>query len=158
MSAKLSSVTDFFLIASGSSSPICAPSNESPTNYGDDIRPPAADGNHERRWVVLDFDVIIHVMRTDARARYDFEGLGRCCAGEVRRGCRQKKKSQKSEPPSAPAVQPLTPQCSGNSAEAFTISSISFLKSSVPGGDDNGIATPTSSVIRRKPAAVFSGA
>ena len=27
-------------------------------------------------WVVLDFfDVIVHVLRTDARARYDLEGL-----------------------------------------------------------------------------------
>ena len=76
---KLSSVTDFFLIASGSSSPhLRAIVNEITDKLREehDIRPRAADGNLNGDWVVLDyFDVIIHVMRTDARARYDLEGL-----------------------------------------------------------------------------------
>jgi ribosome-associated protein len=34
------------------------------------------DGTAHGAWVVLDyFDVIVHVMRLDARERYDLEGL-----------------------------------------------------------------------------------
>lgn len=76
---KLSSVTDYFVIASGSSSPhLRAIVNEITDKLRDDhdIRLRATDGNLNGDWVVLDyFDVIIHVMRTDARARYDLEGL-----------------------------------------------------------------------------------
>lgn len=76
---KLSSVTDYFIIASGSSSPhLRAIVNEITDKLRDDheVRARATDGNLNGDWVVLDyFDVIIHVMRTDARARYDLEGL-----------------------------------------------------------------------------------
>jgi len=76
---KLSSVTDFFLIASGTSSPhLRAIVNEITDKLRADheIRPRATDGNLNGDWVVLDyFDVIIHVMRTETRARYDLEGL-----------------------------------------------------------------------------------
>jgi len=76
---KLSSVTDFFLIASGSSSPhLRAIINEITDKLWSDheLRPRATDGNLNGDWVVLDyFDVIIHVMRTETRARYDLEGL-----------------------------------------------------------------------------------
>lgn len=76
---KLSSVTDFFLIASGTSSPhLRAIVNEITDKLRADheIRPRAMDGNINGDWVVLDyFDVIVHVMRTDARTRYDLEGL-----------------------------------------------------------------------------------
>jgi ribosome-associated protein len=41
-----------------------------------DLRPLRKDGSMQGAWVVLDFfDVIVHVMRTDARERYDLEGL-----------------------------------------------------------------------------------
>ena len=34
------------------------------------------DGSMQGAWVILDFfDVIVHVMRPDARERYDLEGL-----------------------------------------------------------------------------------
>jgi ribosome-associated protein len=76
---KLSSVTDFFLIASAGSSPhLRAIVNEITDKLRADheIRPRAMDGNLNGDWVVLDyFDVIVHVMRTDARTRYDLEGL-----------------------------------------------------------------------------------
>jgi len=76
---KLSSVTDYFLIASGTSSPhLRAIVNEITDKLRSDeeIRPRAMDGNLNGDWVVLDyFDVIIHVMRTEARTRYDLEGL-----------------------------------------------------------------------------------
>lgn len=76
---KLSSVTDYFVIASGSSSPhLRAIVNEISDKLRADqgIRPRATDGNINGDWVVLDyFDVIIHVMRAETRARYDLEGL-----------------------------------------------------------------------------------
>jgi len=76
---KLSSVTDYFLIASGTSSPhLRAIVNEinDKLRLEHEIRPRAMDGNLNGDWVVLDyFDVIIHVMRVEARARYDLEGL-----------------------------------------------------------------------------------
>ena len=40
------------------------------------LRPRAIDGTLQAAWVVLDFfDVIVHVMRQDARQRYDLETL-----------------------------------------------------------------------------------
>jgi ribosome silencing factor RsfS/YbeB/iojap len=42
--------------------------------YG--LRPRAVDGTLQTAWIVLDFfDVIVHVMRTDVRERYNLEGL-----------------------------------------------------------------------------------
>jgi ribosome-associated protein len=76
---KLSSVTDYFVIASGSSSPhLRAVIHEITDKVRDQyqLRPRATDGNLNGDWVVLDyFDVIVHVMRVDARERYDLEGL-----------------------------------------------------------------------------------
>jgi ribosome-associated protein len=76
---KLSSVTDYFVIASGSSSPhLRAIVSEITDKLRADheLRPRATDGNLNGDWVVLDyFDVIIHVMRADVRERYDLEGL-----------------------------------------------------------------------------------
>lgn len=57
---QLSSVTDYFVIASGTSEP--------------HLR--AIDGTFQAAWIVLDyFDVIVHVMRQDVRDRYDLETL-----------------------------------------------------------------------------------
>lgn len=76
---KLSSVTDYFVIASGTSSPhLRAIVNEieDKLRAEHDLRPRATDGNLNGDWVVLDyFDVIIHVMRAEVRERYDLEGL-----------------------------------------------------------------------------------
>ena len=75
----LSSVTDYFVIASGSSEPhLRAIVDEITNQLRDDhgLRPHAVDGTVHGTWVVLDyFDVIVHVMRQDARERYDLEGL-----------------------------------------------------------------------------------
>ncbi|HEY1719311.1 MAG TPA: ribosome silencing factor [Verrucomicrobiae bacterium] len=75
----LSSVTDYFVIASGTSEPhLRAIVNEITERLRDehDLRPLRKDGSMQGAWVVLDFfDVIVHVMRTDARERYDLEGL-----------------------------------------------------------------------------------
>jgi ribosome-associated protein len=75
----LSSVTDFFVIASGTSEPhLRAIVDEITDGLRDehDLRPARKDGSMQGAWVVMDFfDVIVHVMRTDARERYDLEGL-----------------------------------------------------------------------------------
>jgi ribosome-associated protein len=75
----LSSVTDYFVIASGTSEPhLRAIVDEITSRLRDehDLRPLRKDGSMQGAWVVLDFfDVIVHVMRTDARERYDLEGL-----------------------------------------------------------------------------------
>ena len=76
---KISSVTDYFVIASGTSEPhLRAVVNEiSETLKEDhDLIPSGKDGTLGAAWVVLDyFDVMVHVMRADIRKRYDLEGL-----------------------------------------------------------------------------------
>lgn len=76
---RLSSVTDFYVIASGTSEPhLRAIVDEVTERLRDDhgLEPRAMDGLTRTSWVVLDFfDVIVHVMRSDARQRYDLEGL-----------------------------------------------------------------------------------
>jgi len=76
---KISSVTDFFVIASGSSEPhLRAIVEEITGQVRDEVgqRPNAVDGTVHGAWVVLDyFDVIVHIMRQDVRERYDLEGL-----------------------------------------------------------------------------------
>jgi ribosome-associated protein len=76
---KLSSVTDFFVIVSGTSEPhLRAILDEITDRLRDEhgLRPRAVDGSAHTAWVVLDyFDVIVHIMRADVRERYDLEGL-----------------------------------------------------------------------------------
>jgi ribosome-associated protein len=75
----LSSVTDYFVIASGTSEPhLRAIVEEITSKLRDehDVRPVRTDGTIQGAWIALDFfDVIVHIMRTDARERYDLEGL-----------------------------------------------------------------------------------
>ena len=76
---ELSSVTDYFVIATGTSEPHLRAIVDEITNrlreeHG--LRPKAVDGAVLTAWVVLDyFDVIVHVMRPDVRERYDLETL-----------------------------------------------------------------------------------
>ena len=76
---ELSTVTDYFVIASGTSEPhLRAIVNEIEGKLSGDhaLNPRARDGTYQTAWVVLDyFDVIIHVMRSDVRDRYDLETL-----------------------------------------------------------------------------------
>ena len=76
---EISSITDYFVIASGTSEPhLRAISDEIVNKLRDDhgVRPRAIDGNLETAWLVMDyFDVIVHVMRGDVRERYDLETL-----------------------------------------------------------------------------------
>ena len=77
--SELSSVTDYFVIASGSSEPHLRAIAEEMTDtlkeeHG--LGPRAMDGTLQTGWLVLDFfDVIVHVMRNDVRQRYDLESL-----------------------------------------------------------------------------------
>ncbi len=76
---ELSSVTDYFVIASGTSEPhLRAILDEITDKIRDDygVRPRAIDGTLQAAWVVLDyFDVIVHLMRQDVRERFDLETL-----------------------------------------------------------------------------------
>ncbi|HEY1790974.1 MAG TPA: ribosome silencing factor [Verrucomicrobiae bacterium] len=76
---ELSSVTDYFVIASGTSEPHLRAIVEEITDKlrdEHDLRPVRTDGSTQAAWVALDFfDVIVHVMRADVRERYDLEGL-----------------------------------------------------------------------------------
>ena len=76
---KVSSITDYFVIASGTSEPhLRAIVNEITDNLRDEhqVRPRAIDGDFRDPWQVLDFfDVIVHVMRVDVREKYGLESL-----------------------------------------------------------------------------------
>lgn len=90
----LSSVTDYFVIASGSSEPHLRAIVEEITGRLRDehgIRPVRTDGSTQGAWVALDFfDVIVHVMRAETREHYDLEGLW----GDAKRVKAQKKNRQ----------------------------------------------------------------
>lgn len=77
--SKVSSITDYFVIATGTSEPhLRAIVDEliDKLREDHDLRPRAMDGTLPTSWVVLDFfDVIVHVMKSDVRQRYDLEGL-----------------------------------------------------------------------------------
>ena len=76
---KVSSVTDYFVIASGTSEPHLRAIVDEITDklrQEQGLRPRAVDGTLQAAWVVLDFfDVIVHIMRKDVRERYDLESL-----------------------------------------------------------------------------------
>ena len=75
----VTSVTDFFVICSGSSEPhLKAIINEIREKVFETyhVHPTSMDGMVGTSWVVLDYyDVIIHVMRSDTRERYDLENF-----------------------------------------------------------------------------------
>lgn len=76
---EISSITDYFVIASGSTEPHLRAISEEITEKlkrDHDLAPRALDGSLQGGWVVLDFfDVIVHIMRNDVRQRYDLETL-----------------------------------------------------------------------------------
>lgn len=76
---ELSSVTDYFVIASGTSEPhLRAITNEITDRLREEheLRPRAVDGALQTAWIVLDyFDVIVHVMKQNVREKYDLETL-----------------------------------------------------------------------------------
>ena len=76
---KLSSVTDYFVIASGSTEPhLRAIVNEITDKLWDEhqVRARRIEGGNASSWQVLDFfDVIVHIMRADVREKYNLESL-----------------------------------------------------------------------------------
>ena len=76
---ELSSVADYFVICSGSSEPhLRAISDEILDKLREEqnLRPRAIDGTLQTAWIVLDyFDVIVHIMKTEVREKYDLEAL-----------------------------------------------------------------------------------
>src|SRR5581483_881754 len=76
---ELSSVTDYFVLASGTSEPhLRAIVDEITEKLKEQhhLQPKSVDGTLQTAWVVLDyFDVIVHLMRQDIRERYDLETL-----------------------------------------------------------------------------------
>lgn len=77
--SKISSVTDYFVIVTGTSEPhLRAILDEITDGVLEETgrRPNSTDGSLQTAWMVLDyFDVIVHIMRADLRQRYDLEGL-----------------------------------------------------------------------------------
>jgi ribosome-associated protein len=77
--SELSSVTDYFVICSATSEPhMRAISDEIANNLREkhELRPRAIDGTLQTAWIVMDyFDVIVHIMKTDVREKYDLEAL-----------------------------------------------------------------------------------
>lgn len=76
---NLSSITDYFVIASGTSEPhLRAVVDEVREKVREEfgLRPTGTDGSWQTRWVVLDyFDVIVHIMHPSVRDRYALEQL-----------------------------------------------------------------------------------
>ena len=76
---KLSNITDYFVICTGTSEPhLRAIVDEITQNLEEEhhLRPRGTEGTHNTAWVVLDyFDVIVHVMRADVREHYKLEDL-----------------------------------------------------------------------------------
>src|SRR5215467_12159344 len=76
---ELSSVTDYFVLASGTSEPhlrAIVDEISDQLRVEHHLRPRAVDGTFQAAWIVLDyFDVIVHIMRQDVRDRYDLETL-----------------------------------------------------------------------------------
>ncbi len=76
---ELSSITDYFVICSGTSEPhLRAIADEITTklerDHGMELH--SKDGSVSSGWLVLDmFDVIVHIMHADSRKRFDLETL-----------------------------------------------------------------------------------
>ena len=77
--SEQSSVTDFFVIVTGTSEPhLRAIEHELVDTLHEkhQIKPIHLDGAQQGAWIVVDyFDVIVHIMRKEVRERYDLEGL-----------------------------------------------------------------------------------
>ena len=76
---KVSSITDYFVVATGTSEPHLRAIVDEITetlemDHG--LKARARDGTFQTSWVVLDyFDVIVHVMRSEVCERYRLETL-----------------------------------------------------------------------------------
>jgi ribosome-associated protein len=109
---ELSSVTDYFVVATGTSEPHlrAIASNISDTLAVDHgVRPAAVDGSPKANWVVLDyFDVIVHVMRKETREKFDLEGLWSDAARVPAPRKRAPRKPKQAAVDGPPAAQPAS--------------------------------------------------
>jgi len=77
--SELSSLTDYLVLASGTSDRQVQAIAESvrlglKDNHG--LSPLAIEGMNEGRWVLIDYgDVMVHVFQQDVRTFYDLDGL-----------------------------------------------------------------------------------
>ena len=75
---EVSSVADYFVICTGTSEPhlrSIVDQISDKLREEHNLRPQAVDGARTN-WIVLDFfDVIVHIMKTDARDSYDLDSL-----------------------------------------------------------------------------------
>jgi len=75
---KLTSISDYFLIASGNSSrQVQAITRHLQKRLREEgFRPYGIEGEHEGHWVLMDYrDVVIHLFYQPVREFYDLEGL-----------------------------------------------------------------------------------
>ena len=76
---KLSNITDYFVICTGTSEPhlrAIVGEIEDKLETEHQLRPRGTEGRHNTAWVVLDyFDVMVHIMRNDVRQLYNLEDL-----------------------------------------------------------------------------------
>jgi ribosome-associated protein len=98
---KISTITDYFVIASATSEPhlrAIAEEIQDKLREEHELRPRALDGTVPTAWLVLDyFDVIVHLMRYDIRERYDLESLWGDAA-RVKPGRKAKAKTKRLPP------------------------------------------------------------
>jgi len=77
--SRVSSITDFFVICSGSSAPhLKAIAREVRAGMVEtqDVKPTTAEGDHESQWVVLDYGILmVHAFHPEKRAMYALEDL-----------------------------------------------------------------------------------
>jgi len=77
--SEVSSITDFFVICSGTSSPhLKAIAREVRASMAEShgVKPAMADGDHESQWVVLDYGIImVHAFHPEKRDLYALEDL-----------------------------------------------------------------------------------
>ena len=78
---KLSSLTDFLVLATGSSDRQVQAAAEAVhlgLKHDHATRPMGIEGMNEGRWVLIDYgDVMVHVFQEAVRQFYDFDGLWR---------------------------------------------------------------------------------
>ncbi|MCD6526458.1 MAG: ribosome silencing factor [Desulfuromonas sp.] len=77
--SELSSLTDYLLLATGTSDrqvQAIAESIRLGLKQNFDLQPLAVEGMNDGRWVLLDYgDVMVHVFQQDVRTFYDLDGL-----------------------------------------------------------------------------------
>jgi len=77
--SAVSSITDFFVICSGTSAPhlkAIAREVRAGMAEAEGVRPSMADGDHESQWVVLDYGIMmVHAFHPEKRELYALEDL-----------------------------------------------------------------------------------